>query len=203
MASTADTKCAFVCCRGLDGINYQLIPSQQEPALFLIRKERCKAGQQPTVEGLYYVVDGTVYAAPDLLTLCQSRLRKVAFYLQDAVAKLAPRAAFSASDGPHWDFAPPHDHGSLLGAAQATTPAAAKRASDEARVNNILLGLHAQYQPEAANAAGGAAGAGSTAGGVSGGAGAAAASNGGAAVAVRRPASADAVPPAKRARPSS
>uniref|UniRef100_F6VLH4 Mediator of RNA polymerase II transcription subunit 6 n=1 Tax=Ciona intestinalis TaxID=7719 RepID=F6VLH4_CIOIN len=55
------------------GVEYILL-HEQEPILYVIRKQRRHSPNQVTIIADYYVIAGTVYQAPDLASVCNSRL---------------------------------------------------------------------------------------------------------------------------------
>ena len=68
--------------KSMRGIEYETVPTpppsnpeQQQPcSLFLIRKQRRISPNQVKPLAMYYVLDGTVYQAPNLYAMLSSRL---------------------------------------------------------------------------------------------------------------------------------
>ena len=60
---------------GRDGsLEYHLSTTGHEPTLFVVRKMYMEAEREPECLAEYYILHGAIYQAPDLFTLCTSRL---------------------------------------------------------------------------------------------------------------------------------
>ena len=57
------------------GIEYVLHASEL-PYLFVVRKQRRESRDVATPLELYYIIDGTIYVAPDALRVLVSRVEK-------------------------------------------------------------------------------------------------------------------------------
>lgn len=57
----------------MTGIEFELIHAQ-EPILYVIRKQDRKSPTSATPLAVYYILAGTVYQAPDLWSIVNSRL---------------------------------------------------------------------------------------------------------------------------------
>ena len=64
----------------------EVAPSESGTAhsLYVIQKQQQQPPQQPSVERLYYVLDGVVYQVPNLHALFSSRLQKLGWHLDGA-----------------------------------------------------------------------------------------------------------------------
>lgn len=100
-------------------LEYRQIPTGHEPHLFIIRKlapsvTGPQAGRGEETLAEYYVLQGTIYQAPDLHALCTSRVQNCAHFLKKATEELMAHVRFTPSEGRTWDF--------LQDAAPAPTP---------------------------------------------------------------------------------
>ena len=63
--------------KSMQGIEYELLPNvgkQLPQNLFLIRKQKRSSRMQVTPIAMYYVLDGTIYQAPNTYSILTSRL---------------------------------------------------------------------------------------------------------------------------------
>lgn len=65
------------------GFEYQLFNSQ--PPLYVIRKVQRTSPKEIIPISYYYILHGTVYQAPDLLSMISSRLQMTAYYMEEAL----------------------------------------------------------------------------------------------------------------------
>lgn len=84
------------------GIEYVLHASEL-PYLFVVRKQRRESRDVATPLELYYIIDGTIYVAPDALRVLVSRVEKSRFFAAQSLRALRPHATFSPEFGYHWD----------------------------------------------------------------------------------------------------
>ncbi len=89
----------------MSGSEYVLVPGiPEEPRLFVILKRHRKSESQTTKLGIYYVLDKTIYQAPNLHVLLVSRLVKTCHHVQNAMDLLEKAVRFNPSEGYTWDF---------------------------------------------------------------------------------------------------
>lgn len=73
--------------KDMRGLEYALDDAvQEEPALFVVRKQMRRSPTSADLLDVFYVLDGTVYACPDFLELCRSRFAKACVYSSAAFA---------------------------------------------------------------------------------------------------------------------
>ncbi|VDM03707.1 unnamed protein product [Schistocephalus solidus] len=78
--------------------------NNEEPVLFVIRKQQRLSPTLVTPIAYYYIVNGTVIQAPDLATLVNARLHTVIYGLNKTIQTLAPCARYHPPDGSYsWD----------------------------------------------------------------------------------------------------
>ncbi|KAH3757617.1 mediator of RNA polymerase II transcription subunit 6 [Pelomyxa schiedti] len=83
--------------------------SQQSPQLFVIRKLERKTENDVASHSLlavYYVVNGSIYQAPDLNTLVCSRMNKTFSHLHSAMVELQKSIHFHPAKNVTWDWTP-------------------------------------------------------------------------------------------------
>ncbi|DAZ97138.1 TPA: hypothetical protein N0F65_004752 [Lagenidium giganteum] len=93
--------------KSMRGIEYELLPNvakQLPQQLFLIRKQRRAGRTQVKPLAMYYVLDGTVYQAPNIHAMLTSRLKKCSYRINKAFHGLAAGVRFSPTEGYAWDF---------------------------------------------------------------------------------------------------
>ncbi|XP_062510814.1 mediator of RNA polymerase II transcription subunit 6-like [Corticium candelabrum] len=88
----------------MTGIEYALVHSQ-DPILYVIRKQR-RLSQHQAVTPLadYYILAGTVYQAPDLCSVINSRLLSALHHLQFAFDECRSKATYDPKRGYGWTF---------------------------------------------------------------------------------------------------
>ncbi|XP_050519802.1 mediator of RNA polymerase II transcription subunit 6 [Daktulosphaira vitifoliae] len=84
------------------GLEYCLL-HVQEPILYVVRKQHRHSPSQSTPIADYYIIAGTVYQAPDLLTFINSHMMSSAYHLETAFEELNSLARFHPSKGYSWD----------------------------------------------------------------------------------------------------
>lgn len=86
------------------GIQYVLVQPPSSAPLFVIRKQQRNSAHEITPLCHYYVLDGTVYQAPDLYTFIHSRLVNAMDPLRNAFTAAIDMLRFSPHKGYSWDF---------------------------------------------------------------------------------------------------
>jgi mediator of RNA polymerase II transcription subunit 6 len=85
------------------GVEYILL-HVQDPILFVIRKQHRHSPNEATPLADYHIIAGTVYQAPDLASVFNSRLLSTVHHLQGAFEEVSSYAKYHASKGYSWDF---------------------------------------------------------------------------------------------------
>uniref|UniRef100_A0A914MXB8 Mediator of RNA polymerase II transcription subunit 6 n=1 Tax=Meloidogyne incognita TaxID=6306 RepID=A0A914MXB8_MELIC len=88
----------------MEGIQYVLVQPPSSPPLFVVRKQRRMSADKITPLCHYYVLDGTVYQAPDLYTFLHSKLIGIIDPLRNAFLEAIEMTRFSSSKGYSWEF---------------------------------------------------------------------------------------------------
>jgi mediator of RNA polymerase II transcription subunit 6 len=73
----------------MKGKEYVLVFSNENPRLFVIRRQIRESLDKVKPTGLYYVIEDTVYQAPSLLSLLHSRMVGSLFYLHNSFRELS------------------------------------------------------------------------------------------------------------------
>ncbi|PAV57423.1 hypothetical protein WR25_07619 [Diploscapter pachys] len=87
---------------GMKGIQYVLWSAQ--PPLFVICKQSRISEKTVTPLAYYYIINGTVYQCPDILTYVQSRLVGAIEPLKKAFDQSLSFSRHNAAKGYYWDF---------------------------------------------------------------------------------------------------
>lgn len=85
------------------GMEYILL-HVQDPILYVIRKQHRHSPTEATPMADYYIIAGTVYQAPDLASVFNSRLLATVQNLQGAFEETSSYARYHPSKGYSWDF---------------------------------------------------------------------------------------------------
>lgn len=85
------------------GVEYILL-HVQDPILYVIRKQHRHSPSEATPMADYYIIAGTVYQAPDLASVFNSRLLSTVHQLQSAFEEASSYAKYHPSKGYTWDF---------------------------------------------------------------------------------------------------
>jgi mediator of RNA polymerase II transcription subunit 6 len=85
------------------GVEYILL-HVQDPILYVVRKQHRHSPTEATPLADYYIIAGTVYQAPDLASVFNSRLLSTVHNLQSAFEEVSSYAKYHASKGYSWDF---------------------------------------------------------------------------------------------------
>ncbi len=104
----------------------------QDPILYVIRKQHRQGPQQVVPLADYYIVAGTVYQAPDLGSVLNSRLISTATHLQSAFDEARQYARYHPSKGYWWDFEKKQTLGGRRPGAMVPLPAASAPSDDDA-----------------------------------------------------------------------
>lgn len=76
----------------------------QEPILYVIRKQHRHSPNEVTPMADYYIIAGTVYQAPDLANVFNSRLLTVTQHLQSSFEETSGYSRYHPNKGYSWDF---------------------------------------------------------------------------------------------------
>jgi len=87
----------------LQGVEYCLL-YVQEPILYVIRKQNRNSPSHVTPISDYYIVAGTIYQAPDLCSVVNSRLLSAVNHLQAAFDETKGYSRYHPTKGYWWDF---------------------------------------------------------------------------------------------------
>ncbi|KAL6742713.1 hypothetical protein Aduo_015835 [Ancylostoma duodenale] len=90
------------CLLSMTGIQYVLWSAQ--PPLYVICKHRRNNMQNVTPLAYYYVINGTVYQAPDVYTFVQSRLLGAVEPLKNAFDQVIQYSRYNVAKGYYWQF---------------------------------------------------------------------------------------------------
>ncbi|XP_065220686.1 mediator of RNA polymerase II transcription subunit 6-like [Planococcus citri] len=98
----------------MTGLEYTLL-HVQEPILYVIRKQHRTSPTQSVPVADYYIIAGTVYQAPDLISVVNSRLLTTVSHLQSAFDDLFGITKYQPSKGYSWDVkTPPNAQGTVV-----------------------------------------------------------------------------------------
>ena len=89
----------------MTGIEYCLL-YVQEPILYVIRKQQRMSPTQTNPISDYYIVAGTIYQAPDLCSVVNSRLLSAISHIQSAFEEARSYVKYHPAKGYRWDFQP-------------------------------------------------------------------------------------------------
>eukprot|EP00128_Syssomonas_multiformis_P006949 Colp12_sorted_trinity150504_noHs@22187 len=90
----------------LTGIQYEVVFAQH-PVLYVIRKHRRLSRDHVEPLAMYYVLEGTIFQAPDLLSALRCRFRTCTHQLQEAFKEARQKAVFYARRRWAWDHDKP------------------------------------------------------------------------------------------------
>ncbi|ETV99499.1 hypothetical protein, variant [Aphanomyces invadans] len=136
--------------QGMTGIEYELQPNdakQVPQILYVIHKKNRTGPRTAHVMAVYYVLDATIYQAPNTYTLLTSRLKKCSFRVNKAFKALSAGVRFSPTEGYAWDFSTEDSPASVIPSEQLAVKLKRKFEKEEkikqnsARVDSILFGL--------------------------------------------------------------
>ncbi|KAG2527160.1 hypothetical protein JM18_003995 [Phytophthora kernoviae] len=149
--------------KNLRGIEYELLSNaakQLPQQLFIIRKQRRNNRTMVEPLAIYYVLDGTVYQAPNIHAMLTSRLVRLTdccFYrVNKAFHGLAAGVRFSPTEGYAWDFSSKDKKEPVIPSEQLQLKLKQKyekmekQRENSARVDSILIQLMKKHAPEIA-----------------------------------------------------
>ncbi|XP_055627409.1 mediator of RNA polymerase II transcription subunit 6 [Toxorhynchites rutilus septentrionalis] len=87
----------------MTGVEYILL-HVQDPILYVIRKQHRHSPSEATPLADYYIIAGTVYQAPDLGSVFNSRILSAVHHLQSAFEEASSYSRYHPSKGYSWDF---------------------------------------------------------------------------------------------------
>merc|ERR1712004_944629 len=105
----------------MQGVEYCLL-YVQEPILYVIRKQNRNSPSHVTPISDYYIVAGTIYQAPDLCSVVNSRLLSAVNHLQAAFDETKGYSRYHPTRGYWWDFQQPASSNTPFGAKKITPP---------------------------------------------------------------------------------
>ena len=105
----------------LQGVEYCLL-YVQEPILYVIRKQNRNSPSHVTPISDYYIVAGTIYQAPDLCSVVNSRLLSAVNHLQAAFDETKSYSRYHPTKGYWWDFQQTSNSNTPYGAKKITLP---------------------------------------------------------------------------------
>lgn len=70
--------------KGMKGLEFEVEPTQDEPKLFVIKKQKRSSPTSADILEVYYVLDGTIYQSPSLLDILNVRYSDICHYLHQA-----------------------------------------------------------------------------------------------------------------------
>merc|ERR1712150_275385 len=117
----------------LQGIEYCLL-YVQEPILYVIRKQNRNSPSHVTPISDYYIVAGTIYQAPDLCSVVNSRLLSAVNHLQAAFDETKSYVKYHPNKGYRWDFQ--QNNGVPYGAKKIPPPGAATNSNSNSDAEN-------------------------------------------------------------------
>ncbi|XP_063679955.1 mediator of RNA polymerase II transcription subunit 6-like [Bolinopsis microptera] len=91
----------------MKGIEYTLLHVDEASDLMIIRKQERHSPSHVVPLANYYVLQGTIYQAPDLHHVLNSRLAGTLFHLQEALDKTLTMSRYDPNKGHYWSFDPP------------------------------------------------------------------------------------------------
>ncbi|KAJ0397909.1 hypothetical protein P43SY_002417 [Pythium insidiosum] len=143
--------------KNMRGIEYELLPNlakQLPQQLFLVQKQRRLGRTQVTPLAIYYVLDGTIYQAPNIHAMLTSRLKKCSYRVNKAFHALAAGVRFSPTEGYAWDFSSDDKKEPVIPSEQLQLKLKQKyekmekQRENSARVDTILIRLMKKHAPE-------------------------------------------------------
>ncbi|CAK4482002.1 unnamed protein product [Aphanomyces euteiches] len=141
----------------MTGVEYelQLNEAKQLPQnLFVIHKKNRTGPRTASVMAIYYVLDQTIYQAPNTYTLLTSRLKKCSYRINKAFKALSAGVRFSPTEGYSWDFSTEEKPVPIIPSEQLAVKLKRKQEKEEkirqnsAHVDSILFGLVKKYAPD-------------------------------------------------------
>ncbi|CAB0002701.1 unnamed protein product [Nesidiocoris tenuis] len=87
----------------MTGLEYTLL-HVQDPILYVIRKQLRHSPTSATALADYYIIGGTVYQAPDLASVINSRILSVVHNLQSAFDETSSYSRYHPSKGYSWEL---------------------------------------------------------------------------------------------------
>ncbi|XP_017786718.1 PREDICTED: mediator of RNA polymerase II transcription subunit 6 isoform X2 [Nicrophorus vespilloides] len=87
----------------MTGLEYVLL-HVQAPILYVIRKQHRHSPTQATPIADYYIIAGTIYQAPDVASVLNSRMLSCVHHLQASFDEASSFSRYHPSKGYSWDF---------------------------------------------------------------------------------------------------
>ena len=86
----------------MKGVEFSLWYFTLQPSYFVIRKSQRYSPTSTKLLAIYYIIDGTIFQAPQLHVLLGNRLKTALFFLEKAISKTAETALFHPIQGYTW-----------------------------------------------------------------------------------------------------
>ncbi|KAI9201892.1 MED6 mediator sub complex component-domain-containing protein [Polychytrium aggregatum] len=90
--------------KAMKGIEYELGYFSYQPSLFIIRKLYRTDERNAALIGLYYIIEGTIYQAPDLATLLSNHMITSLHHVQKAFDEAVTSVRYHPSHGYMWSI---------------------------------------------------------------------------------------------------
>uniref|UniRef100_A0A0V0GCR4 Mediator of RNA polymerase II transcription subunit 6 n=1 Tax=Triatoma dimidiata TaxID=72491 RepID=A0A0V0GCR4_TRIDM len=87
----------------MTGLEFVLL-HVQEPILYVIRKQQRYSSTHVTPVADYYIIAGTIYQAPDLASVLNSRVMSAVHHLQSAFEEASSYSRYHPSKGYSWEL---------------------------------------------------------------------------------------------------
>ncbi|KAI8919929.1 MED6 mediator sub complex component-domain-containing protein [Powellomyces hirtus] len=90
--------------RQMTGLDYELVYAvMTSPSLFIITKSMRRSPTQADVVAAYYVIEGTIYQAPDLHTLTSNRILNSLSHVQKTLTATLSGSRYHPAIGSFWE----------------------------------------------------------------------------------------------------
>ena len=84
------------------GVEYDLWYFTYTPSLFVIRKQKRTSSTSVSLLSIYYIIEGTIYQAPNLQSVLSSRIQTSIYFCQKALEEAQQQVMFHPSLGYTW-----------------------------------------------------------------------------------------------------
>jgi len=88
----------------MTGTEYVLDESIKDPRLFVVIRQDRQSSRYAELQAIYYILEGTIYQAPSVLSLLNSRLSKLAYNLDKALDTLQDNVCMTDTCDYRWSF---------------------------------------------------------------------------------------------------
>eukprot|EP00116_Pleurobrachia_bachei_P009841 sb/3470103/ len=90
--------------QNMKGVEYTLLHVDEQSDLMIIRKQERHSSSHVVPLANYYVLQGTIYQAPDMYNVLNSRLAGSLHHMQKALDKTLAMSRFDPNKGHYWSF---------------------------------------------------------------------------------------------------